>query len=81
MRTIQKFSLEIKPMQDIHGPIDRIIYVGLDCKGQPCIYAEVDTSDVSYGATVFLIRAGEPIPRNGLYKGTILMHNAWHVYM
>ena len=84
MRTIQKFPLELKAEQNIYGPIDRIIYVGPDCDGKPCLYAEVDTGDVPYGMHVYMVRAGEPIlpsPHTLQYKGTILAHAAWHVYM
>lgn len=82
--TIWKFPLPIDDEPSIEAPRSaRIIHVGLDPKGMPCVWAEVD-QEAPYTSPIWLRLVGtghEMGDSCGQYIGSFVHGEfMWHVY-
>lgn len=91
MKTIYKYPLKTTTKQTItNDPIEKLLHVGVDPQGVPCVWAEVDTehitlmnaAKVNSPTTVYVIGTGEEIPCNAeAYLGSFVIGQyVWHVY-
>ena len=88
MRTIFKYPIKIVDSQRLELPAGaEILKACLDPKGNPCIYAELDTEIVSTSMwTIFVIGTGNPFPESSWkleYISSFPMEALpimWHVY-
>lgn len=83
MKTIYKYLLSIEDNQVIHMPrFSTPRHVGLDPKGNPCIWAEVDTLEPIQPHRFFIVGTGHPIPDAAItYLGSFVQNSfVWHVY-
>lgn len=84
MRTIWKFPFNIADEQTLRIPARaKIIHVGEDPTGRPCIWAEVDSSDRLVDWTIFVIPTGGVVfPKVGKHIGSFVSSPfVWHVYV
>ena len=84
-RTIWKFPIEITEQQEITVNKDyRVLSVGLDPSGQPCLWIYVDSNPNSpkTSITINLYGTGGPVStRPGGFIGTFLQGSlVWHVF-
>lgn len=88
MKTIYKYELEVKDgIQEVYMPdAADIIHVG-EQNGKICMWAEVDTTNISEQRYFHVIGTGHPIPNTkGIptrsnWTGTVQMPPfVWHVY-
>jgi len=89
MKTIYKYEFAIKDQQPIYLPPNaKIVHVGLDPNGCPCIWAIVDADDaaflrddINFGRTVYVVGTGHALP-GGEYVGSFRMDPfMWHVFL
>lgn len=83
MRTIYKYPIKITGVQEIRLPLGRVLHVGLDPTGQPCIWAEVDTDCSPIVMPVYIVGTGNPMPEHPTdHIGSFVMGPfVWHVYV
>ena len=84
MKTIYKYSIKVTDKQEIQIPCNaKIIHVGLDPQGVPCLWAEVDTTAPMKPVSVFIVGTGNPMPHvahthfGSFIQGPFM----WHVYL
>lgn len=83
MITIHKFPLELKDVQVIPMAITIPLFkVGLDPKGQLCVWARVDTNSVIRDQTFFIVGTGHPVPDKAyVWVGTVTQGDfVWHIW-
>lgn len=82
MRTIHKYDIHLAPTTLVQMPDGaRILTVGLQ-RGQPKLWAEVDTSRPLFSRVIYTIGTGHPVPNIEMtYIGTVQMDQfVWHFY-
>jgi len=63
VRTIYKYPIEIADEQQLKAiPLHRIRHVGLDPRGVPCCWCEVDTEAPALDVTIYVVGTGNLIP-------------------
>ena len=74
-------NLISKPMTQM--PLYKVLHVGYDPGGRPCVWAEVVPSCTSaYDTFVRIVGTGEPVPEGADHIGTYIEGPfVWHVYM
>lgn len=83
MITIHKFPIEIKRgVQTIAMPDGaRIIHVGLDPIGTPCLWARVNTAHPMTLVEVILVGTGWEMNAHGEHLGSFVQGGfVWHVF-
>lgn len=87
MRTIYKFPLAIEERQNIEflkqaGTTPKIIHVGIDPQGQPCIWIELTPGKYFTGYEIYIVGTGERIPGSSNHIGSFVQDRyVWHVYV
>ncbi len=86
MTTIYKYPLDITDTQTIDCPKGSVpLHVGLDPSGNPCLWAQVDTSKSLGELTVYIVGTGHPLPsaRTPYKHLGSLTHGlfVWHVFV
>ncbi|AHJ10769.1 hypothetical protein P106B_86 [Rhizobium phage vB_RglS_P106B] len=91
MKTIYKYPLEIADYNTILIPGGyeylKIVHVGRDPYGTPCIWAEVDTAYPTMPVTAYIVGTGHPLPnpeqlRVPQHIGSFVERVfVWHVYI
>lgn len=85
-KMIFKYPIEIKDIQCVEMHTEeppKIIHVGLDPLGTPCIWAEVNSDSSLKPFIVHVVGTGCPVPTNGITRhiGTFKQGRyMWHVY-
>lgn len=61
----------------------KVLHVGLDPSGEPCIWLQVDTSQPFMHFGVFIIGTGHDVPREAVHHiGSFLDGEfMWHIYI
>jgi len=83
-KTIWKFPIKITDNDQYLAlpPKRRVLSVGLDPEGIPCIWAEVEPEELkpTVPVQIFVIGTGEEAP-NALFLGTFVQgKRVWHTY-
>ncbi len=79
MRTIFKFRLETARIRMSAGA--KIIHLGVDPMGHPCVWAEVETEAPLVNRRLAIVGTGQPLPEGGKHIGSYLdAPFVWHVY-
>ena len=86
METIYKYRLAITDKQRLNLPLGfKVLYVGLDPAGAPCVWIEVDTDqETKRGKNFYVVGTGNPIPDGAnQYVGSFVQAPlfVWHVYI
>jgi hypothetical protein len=87
MRTIYKFPLAIEEKQKIEflkeaGTTPKILRVGHDPKGVPCIWIELTQGKYSDAFEIHIVGTGEKISGCCDYVGSFVDgYYMWHVYV
>lgn len=84
MTTIHKFNLAITDEQDISIPgYVRVIHVGLDPGGSPCVWAVVNNLMETSVVRIFIVGTGNPIPDSAhRHLGSFLQGSfVWHALL
>jgi len=83
MTKIFKYELDITDLQIIPMPFGaKCIHAGLDPRGIPCVWAEVNPTNTCVSTTVYVAGTGRPLPEDaknhiGSFSQGQFM---WHVY-
>jgi len=83
MHTIYKYPIQITDRQIIELPNhSKIVHVGLDPEGNPCLWAEVDTDEYGFLELIlFVVGTGRPTPPATTHLGSFVQGSfVWHVY-
>lgn len=85
MKTIWKIPFEIKEFQQLDVPRAALpLHVGLDPKGLPAIWFEVEADQVLRPLVIYVIGTGQRLPTEAAqHLGSFVWpHNStvWHVY-
>jgi hypothetical protein len=84
MRVIYKYPINTSLLrQEINAAINKIIHVGIDPTGVPCIWAEVDNADYLTKVAIYIIPTGEcaPLGPGITHIGSFIEGPyVWHVY-
>ena len=83
MKTVWKYPIEITDEQIVPALFGASpIYVGLDPKGFPCIWCDVeDTKPGNESLRISIRGTGHPSPENVTYLGSFIQGPfVWHVY-
>jgi hypothetical protein len=85
-RTIYKYPIDITEHQHIPikmelGTTAKIIHVGLDPNGTPCIWVELIPGEISVELCIHIVGTGRLAPNKCTHKGSFVMDLfVWHVY-
>ena len=79
---VYKYNLKIDEHQVIPMQLNKILSVGLDAKGIPCIWVEVDLASQMLDINIYLVYTGEEIHSEmHTYIGTFEYNDLiYHVY-
>lgn len=83
MNTIYKYPIEITDRQEIQMPFNAIvIHAGLDPKGVPCVWAEVESNKRLAPVELFIVGTGNPMPeKSTVHIGSFVQGPfVWHVF-
>ena len=82
MTTIWKFPIKIEREQVLQAPAGaRVLHVGLDPIGVPCIWCLVTTTNDRVPFPVAVCGTGHPIPMDGIHRGSFTQGPfVWHVF-
>lgn len=83
MKTIYKYPIEIVDKQIIKFDRSKVVHVGLDPQGTPCIWAEYCSIYPPSDHFVYIIGTGNPMPEITLrHIGSFIQGPfVWHVYI
>lgn len=84
MRAIFKYPIQITDYQVIQIPEwSKILHVGLDPNGVPCVWARVITTNKLINQEIWIFGTGNPVDDEWKdHQGTFIQNNfVWHVYM
>lgn len=63
MKTVYKYPIQIADEQEVSMPYDaKVIHVGLDPQGTPCLWAKVESNNRPEPVRVLVVGTGGPIP-------------------
>jgi len=80
MRTIHKYQIHIADHQTVSMPTGATLLTVQMQHGQPCLWAEVDTSRPEEYVPISMCGTGHPIPA-GRYIGTVQLDGfVWHYF-
>ena len=84
MNTIHKYPIKITDRQEVTLPENaKIIHVGIDPRGLPCLWAEVDTFDYECSdRDIYVVGTGNPRDEEAkTHLGSFVQGPfVWHVY-
>jgi hypothetical protein len=83
MKTVWKFPIRIAADQIVLMPFGaKILHVGLDPSSQPCLWANVTSSNVPVERSVHISGTGHPIPDgDNRHVGSFVDGSfVWHVW-
>lgn len=86
MRTIYKFPIQIKGRQKIEflkepGTTPRILHVGLDPAGVPCVWVELYVGTYPHSFEIVIVCTGGKISGAKAHVGSFVQDCfVWHVY-
>lgn len=84
MTTVWKFQIQIIDVQSVMMPAHaRVLHVGLDPQGQPCLWAEVQSENQPVKFSVHVTGTGHPMPEgDNRHVGSFTQGPfVWHVWM
>lgn len=82
MNSIYKYPIKITDEQEILMAPGKIVHVGLDPKGTPCLWVLVWTTMPDVLRTIFVVGTGNPIPGPAKrHLGSFVQGPfVWHVF-
>jgi hypothetical protein len=83
-RTIYKYPLSIVDMQVIYEiRLDRVLHVGLDPQGTPCVWCEVNNVERQSQLVIYIVGTGNEVPAGATdHIGSFVQGPfVWHVYI
>lgn len=83
MRVIWKFPLESYGRNTVNMPcLARVLHVGLDPQGNPCLWAEVDPTVEKADRQFYIVGTSHTLPPEArAFVGTFMQPPfVWHVY-
>jgi hypothetical protein len=87
MRTVYKYPLHVDYQQTIRvsrevGVSSKIVHVGLDPTGMPCVWVENRPGPINELFVIFVVGTGQPIPENTEHVGSFVQGSyVWHAYL
>jgi hypothetical protein len=82
MKTIFKYRIQVTGTQIIKMPIEwRPLHVGIDPKGDFCLWALVDTDNLEIDQEIYVHGTGHNVGTDEEYIGSDVQgHFVWHVF-
>jgi hypothetical protein len=83
MTKVYKYPFEIVGSQIVELPVEaKVIHVGLDPQGTPCLWAEINPLNIHKDLRIFVVGTGTSIPDAAkVHLGSFNQREfVWHVY-
>jgi hypothetical protein len=85
MQTVHKYPIEIIAEQEISMPFGaKVIHAGLDPQGNPCVWAEVESTNTPEPVRLFVVGTGHTMPDEAATHVGSFVHDSffmWHVFL